>query len=93
MEEYNWDCQFNKEIKEKIDEAILELEKIDDTPKIKRNYRFFQHPVMWFKDIKKIKTLNQLQRIWWKNNKELIYKAQQDMALYGTAVINKNDFK
>ena len=90
---YNWNCEFNKELKDKLNKALLELEKIDDTPKIKRNYKFFQHPIKWFKDIKKIKVLNQLQRAWWKKNKELIYKAQQDIALYGTAVINKNNFK
>ena len=90
---YEWDDVFTKELKQVSEKYLKELEKIDDTPIIIRDYKFWQHPIKWFKDIKKFKIMNELQRVSWKDNKKVLYKAMEDMYLYGTAIINPKDFK
>lgn len=88
--EYN---EFVEEIRMISSKLLKELDKIDDTPVIKRSYKFINHPIKWFKDVNKIKTLNKLNKIWWSKNKDLVYKAQEDIVLYGTSIVNKKDIK
>jgi hypothetical protein len=60
---------------------------------ITRNYKFYQHPIKWFKDIKKIKIAKLMANKFYKNNKDLLNKSIEDMMLYGTSIINKKDIK
>jgi len=39
-------------------------------PKTIRNYKFWLHPIKWFKDIKNLRALNALLKYEWKNGLE-----------------------
>lgn len=56
--------------------------------KIKRSYRFWQHPIRWWKDRKPIKLLNfYLDYEWNHGGKEKMAKMAEDMCLFGRAIV------
>lgn len=83
----------NNIFSKQINDYLTLMENVDDTPIIKRNYKFIQHPIRWFKDIKRLKISNSINRKFWNDNKSLLEKAIIDILIDGKATINEKDFK
>ena len=58
-------------------------------PKIVRNYKFYQHPIKWIRDIKNFEVLNALIGYEWRNGLE---KKVRD-ELLNTLIIKKQKYE